>query len=102
MLACLIRLILFTFLFSIPCSIGWSEVNPKLKEAQEILSEMGYKVGPSDGLWGKKTDTALQQLYKSNNSVFVDNFKPFTHKELSPLLYFKASLLFIVVSIAKV
>jgi len=70
MLVRLIRLVLFTFLFGIPCSIGWSEVNPKLKEAQEILSEMGYKVGPSDGLWGKKTDTALQQLYKSNNSVF--------------------------------
>ena len=70
MLVYLIKLIFFTVSLSISCTMVWSEVNPKLKRAQEILNEMGYKAGPSDGLWGKKTDTALQQFYKINNSVF--------------------------------
>jgi len=65
-----LRLIFFTALLSISCNIAWGEANPKLRKAQEILNGMGYKAGPSDGLWGKKTDTALQQFYKLNNSVF--------------------------------
>ena len=70
MLVYLIKLIVFTVSLSISCTMVWSEVNPKLKRAQEILNEMGYKAGPTDGLWGNKTDTALQQFYKLNNSVF--------------------------------
>ncbi len=71
MLVYLIKLIVFTVSLSISCTMVWSEVNLKLKRAQEILNEMGYKAGPSDGLWGNKTDTALQQFYKLNNSVSV-------------------------------
>ena len=66
----LLKLIFFTTALSLVCNIGLSEVNLKLKQAQEILNEMGYEAGTSDGLWGRKTKTALQKFFKSNDLFF--------------------------------
>ena len=35
-----------------------------VKEVQTILTELCFNVGPIDGAWGKKTETAFKEFYK--------------------------------------
>ena len=41
-----------------------------VKAVQEKLSELGYKPGIADGLWGRKTQSALEQFLSSKGQVF--------------------------------
>ena len=37
---------------------------------QRMLNQLGYKAGPTDGLYGKKTKEALNNFYESQNKQF--------------------------------
>ena len=42
----------------------------RVKAVQEKLSELGYKPGVADGLWGAKTQAALEKFLSSKGQVF--------------------------------
>ena len=42
----------------------------RVKAVQEKLSELGYHPGVADGLWGRKTQSALEQYLSSKGQVF--------------------------------
>ena len=42
----------------------------RVKAVQEKLSELGYNPGVADGLWGRKTQSALEQFLSSKGQVF--------------------------------
>ena len=48
-----------------------------VREVQTILSELCFNVGPTDGVWGKKTETAFKDFYKPYGKYdgTFDNFE---------------------------
>ena len=40
-------------------------------DAQKVLTKLGYKPGPVDGLWGRKTEAAVEQFQKDNQPLKV-------------------------------
>jgi hypothetical protein len=63
---------LFTMFFFI-AFLGlakFAEANISVQKAQFLLSEMGFKVGVIDGLYGKKTASALKSFYVSLSLKF--------------------------------
>lgn len=43
-----------------------------VKDLQKVLKLLGYKVGPVDGKWGKKTKAALKLAFAKNNFVWSE------------------------------
>ena len=63
----IITAIFFTIgLFS--ASLGYAD--RLVASAQELLGQLGYQVGPADGIAGKKTISAISQFYASRNQSF--------------------------------
>ena len=61
---------IFTSLFSV-IFLSASGVFADIKTAQTYLKQMGYNVGTVDGIYGKKTERALEEFY-STRSDFYD------------------------------
>ena len=61
--------LLFKFLtvFLLISYLGTPVLSNDIYEAQEILTELGYDVGPIDGVAGSKTLKAINKLYSENN-----------------------------------
>jgi len=53
----------FTLILMVTSQVVYA--NSGVKAVQEKLSELGYKPGAADGLWGKKTQSALEQFLSS-------------------------------------
>ena len=49
-------------------SLGYAD--RLVASAQELLGQLGYQVGPADGIAGKKTIAAISQFYASRNQRF--------------------------------
>ena len=49
-------------------SLGYAD--RLVASAQELLGQLGYQVGPADGIAGKKTIAAISQFYASSNQRF--------------------------------
>ena len=49
-------------------SLGYAD--RLVASAQELLGQLGYQVGPADGIVGKKTIAAISQFYASRNQRF--------------------------------
>ena len=55
------------FLVSMASTVSGSEV---IKEAQRILNDLGFNAGAVDGLWGSKTEAALNKFYDKQGLAF--------------------------------
>ena len=51
-------------------------------QLQKKLSELGYNPGQADGLWGKKTETALKKFQEDQNLVVSGKVDEETWQEL--------------------
>ena len=45
-----------------------------IKTAQMYLNQMGYNAGPTDGLWGNKTEEALELFLRDQNKKWDGTF----------------------------
>jgi peptidoglycan hydrolase-like protein with peptidoglycan-binding domain len=54
------------FIFGL-CAATVGHADRLVASAQELLSQLGYQVGPADGIAGKNTIAALSQFYASRN-----------------------------------
>ena len=63
---------ILVFVFSI-CSLfaATAFASDGTREAQKLLNKLGYNVGTVDGIYGKKTERALEEFY-STRSDFYD------------------------------
>jgi hypothetical protein len=44
----------------------------EIREAQRLLSALGYKPGPADGIWGKRTGQAYQSFLRDQGLPLID------------------------------
>ena len=58
---------IFTSLFSV-IFLSASGAFADIKTAQTYLKQMGYNAGTIDGLWGKKTEEALELFLRDQNA----------------------------------
>ncbi len=56
--------------------------NDQVREAQELLTELGYKPGPADGLWGLRTGEAYQSFLSDKGLPIIDVLTAQTLQEL--------------------
>ena len=49
---------------------------------QERLTELGYNPGPIDGIWGKKTETALKKFQEDNSLPVTGKLDEATKEKL--------------------
>ena len=54
-----------------------------IRKLQERLTELGYSPGPVDGIWGKKTETALKKFQEDNGLSVTGKYDTETTKKLS-------------------
>ena len=64
---------IFTSLFSV-IFLSASGVLADIKTAQTYLKQMGYNAGTIDGLWGKKTEEALELFLRDQNQKWDGTF----------------------------
>ena len=64
---------IFTSLFSV-IFLSASGVLADIKAAQTYLKQMGYNAGTIDGLWGKKTEEALELFLRDQNQKWDGTF----------------------------
>jgi lysozyme family protein len=57
------------FIFGL-CAATVGHADRLVASAQELLSQLGYQVGPADGIAGKNTIAAISQFYASRNQRF--------------------------------
>ena len=57
--------VILCFGFSVVVIAG--KYNSEVYQAQKKLSELGYNPGNPDGIWGKKTEKALQRFQKESD-----------------------------------
>ena len=61
------------FLVTMASTVSGSEV---IKEAQRILNDLGFNAGAVDGLWGSKTEDALNKFYDKQGLAFDGEVDP--------------------------
>ena len=44
----------------------------EIRETQQLLSALGYKPGPADGIWGKRTGQAYQSFLRDQDLPLID------------------------------
>ncbi|MCY4319624.1 MAG: SUMF1/EgtB/PvdO family nonheme iron enzyme [Alphaproteobacteria bacterium] len=47
-----------------------------IKEAQSLLAQLGYKPGPADGLWGRRTGAAYRAFLRDTGLAVTDALTP--------------------------
>ena len=45
-----------------------------VEEVQKLLAELCFDPGPIDGVWGKKTESAIRNLWSANNNKYDGEF----------------------------
>lgn len=51
------------------CRSGTTAVDENLKAIQAMLNDCGFKAGPVDGLWGRKTESAAAEYVKAHGGT---------------------------------
>ena len=59
-----------TFTLALIAASQAVSADSRVKAVQEKLLELGYNPGVADGLWGRKTQSALEQFLSSKGQVF--------------------------------
>lgn len=58
-----------------------------VKTVQEVLKMAGYEAGPSDGIFGPKTEEAVKELQSTNDDLSIDGvYGPETRSYLKELI----------------
>ena len=57
---------------------GASNYNPKVEILQRNLSLLNYNPGPTDGLWGRKTQQSYEAFLKDNNLSISKDTRSFS------------------------
>lgn len=56
-----------------------------IQQAQKKLKELGYDPGPIDGLWGRKTETAVKKFQQEHSLSVTGKFDKETQEKLGLL-----------------
>jgi len=64
-----IKILSFVILM-IASSIICPQANTLTTQIQIMLNELNFNAGPEDGIYGKKTKSALENFYKKNNKIY--------------------------------
>ena len=74
---------LMSFLFCLLVSISYaSNYDPLVEILQRNLSLLNYKPGPTDGLWGRKTQQSYETFLKDNNLPISKDTRSFSIEEV--------------------
>ena len=65
------KILFFSALVSIFCTN--TSADEITKKAQNLLNNLGYNAGSADGIYGRKTNSALQKFYNSKGQTFDGN-----------------------------
>ena len=65
------KILFFSALVSIICTN--TSADEITKKAQNLLNNLGYNAGSADGIYGRKTNSALQKFYNSKGQTFDGN-----------------------------
>ena len=64
-----IKILSFVILM-IASSNTYLQANTLTAKIQIMLNELNFNAGPEDGIYGKKTKTALENFYQKNKNNF--------------------------------
>ena len=68
------KLKIFTFIFLMFfASNTYLHANTLTTQIQIMLNELNFNAGPEDGIYGKKTQAALEDFYRKNNKIYDGN-----------------------------
>ena len=70
------------FLFALPLSGILEASSPDVKRAQYLLNKMGFNAGVEDGLYGRTTQNALIEFYRTKNKTYDGNLNDKKIEEL--------------------
>ena len=70
------------FLFALSLSGVLEASSPDVKRAQYLLNKMGFNAGVEDGLYGRTTQNALIEFYRTKNKTYDGNLNDKKIEEL--------------------
>jgi hypothetical protein len=85
-------IIICVFCVGLTSAIAYSQSYDKVTvfKTQKKLKELGYNPGPLDGIWGKKTESALKRFQHDNSLSMTGKLDSVTRKKLGIILLEKS------------